>query len=238
MIQAKWLLRQAFVDTFFLRAQVSDYFLLFDGGNRSEKQPRPDLRPVDELLGYPAHPEGRRVRGVGVNEKCLLTNPELTPKPAYYAYRNLCTLLDNRYQPVELPRRQRIFVRDAGMFAGVGEHDDAYPSAPLLAAYQTSKGHALLAYWLPWQPQEYSPSPATVDLRIENLTFAEPVLVNLLSGEAQTLSARKNEGAVTTFSNLPMFDFPVIIAERSEVPLTNRCTTPKNQALPHLYRAP
>ena len=231
-IQAKWLLRQAFVDTYFLRAKVSDYYLLFDDGNRQDKQVRPALRPVDELLGFPAHPEGRRVRGVGVNEKCLLANPDLTPKQAYYAYQNLCTLLDGRYHPMDLDRQQRIFVRDSGMFSGAGEHDDAFPSVPLLAAYQTTKGHTLLAYWLPWQPQEYTPRPARIELRIEDVAFSEPVLINLLSGEVRSLSKPKHNGAVTIFSGLPMLDFPIVIAERSEVPLTNHHTTLKNDAVP------
>jgi hypothetical protein len=234
IIQAKWLLRQAFVDTYFLRAKISDYFLLADDGNRAQTQPRPPPQPVDELLGYPAHPEGRRVRGTGVNEKCLLASPDLSPKPGYYAYRNLCALIDNRYRPIDLDRRQRIFVRDAGMFSGVGMHDDAYPSVPLLAAYRTKQDHPLLAYWLPWQPQEFTPRPARIDLRVEDVTFTEPVMINLLSGEVRALPHPNREGAVTIFTGLPMFDFPIVIAERSEVGIAKKRSTPKNDAIPQI----
>jgi hypothetical protein len=43
-VQAKWLLRQAFVDTYFMRCSVSNYFKLFDGGNRTDRQERPRAR--------------------------------------------------------------------------------------------------------------------------------------------------------------------------------------------------
>jgi hypothetical protein len=159
-------------------------------------------------------------------------NPGLTPKPGYYAYRNLCSLMDDRYRPTELDRRQRIFVRDAGMFSGVGAADDAFPSVPLLTAYRTEQGHVLLAYWLPWQPQEYTPHPARIELRVENMAFTEPVLIDLLSGEVRTLPKPKRDGAVTIFSGLPMLDFPMVIAERSEVAVTRKRSTPKSEALP------
>jgi hypothetical protein len=217
-VQAKWLLRQAFVDTWHLRAQVSLYFKLFDGGDRADKQERPELKPVDHMLGFPAEATGKRVRGKGVNEKCLLANPDLAPKPAFYAYRNLTALMDGRYGPVELNNRTAIRVTAQGQFAGVGEHDDAYPSIPLTAAYRTASGVALVAYWLPWQPQEYTPKPARITLRLPAaLAFREPVLVNLLDGSVHALPAPRREGGESVLTDLPMFDFPLVVAERAEV---------------------
>jgi hypothetical protein len=40
------------------------------------------------VLGF-SERGGSRVKSAGVNGKCLLSNPSLTPKPAYYAYQNL-----------------------------------------------------------------------------------------------------------------------------------------------------
>ncbi len=50
-----------------------------------------------------------------------------------------------------------IQVLDQGMFYGVGHEDDAFPSVPLVAGFVTAEKHYLVAYWLPWHPQEYTP---------------------------------------------------------------------------------
>lgn len=233
-VQAKWLLRQSFVDTFFMRCSLSNYFKLFDGGNRSEKQARPELKPVDHILGYPAESTGRRVRGHGVNEKNLLANPSLEPKPAFYAYQNLCAVFDGRYQPIEFDGRTAVRVTSAGQFNGIGENDDAYPSIPLVAAYRDSAGATLLAYWLPWQPQEYTPKPATITLRVPGAHFTEPVLVNLLDGSVHTLPAPQQAGADTVFDGLPLFDFPLVIVERTQAAFGPQRSTPGNDAIPQL----
>ena len=38
-----------------------------------------------------------------VNEKCLLDKATRAPKPGFYAYQNLCAVMDGRYLPVEVP---------------------------------------------------------------------------------------------------------------------------------------
>ena len=234
MVQAKWLLRQAFVDTFFMRASLSNYFKLFDGGDRAEKQERPELKPVDRLLGFPAEATGRRVRGKGVNEKNLLANPDLTPKPAFYAYQNLTALHDGRYAPVDFATKPVVTVREQGQFAGIGDADDAYPSIPLVAGFRTEKAAALVAYWLPWQPQEYTPKPARVSLRTPGLVFRDPVLVNLLDGSVQAVPAPRTEGGSSVFPDLPLFDFPLVLVERTEVKLAPGRTAPAYDAIPVL----
>lgn len=232
IVQAKWLLRQAFVDTYFMRASLSNYFKLFDGGDRAELQERPELKPVDHLLGFPAEATGRRVRGKGVNEKCLLANPNLTPKPAFYAYKNLTALMDDRYVPVDFASKPVVTVSAQGQFAGVGAADDAYPSVPLVAGYRTSTGAGLIAYWVPWQPQEYTPKPATITLRVPGLAFKEPVLVNLLDGSVHALSRPQQAGGDTIFTAVPLFDFPLVIVERSEAGLNPQRSTPAHEAIP------
>lgn len=232
LVQAKWLLRQAFIDTYFMRVSLSNYFKLFDGGDRSEKQPRPELRPVDRLLGFPSEPTGRRVRGKGVNEKCLLSNPDLTPKPAFHAYRNLTALMDSGYQPFDFPSKPRVSVVSQGQFSGIGEADDAYPSLPLVTAYSTRDGVSLVSYWLPWQPQEYTPAPATITLRLPGVCFREPVLVNLLDGSVRKLPAPLQDGKDTLLVDLPLFDFPLVIAERTALRFDAVRTTPAHAAIP------
>lgn len=230
-MQAKWLLRQSFIGAFFMRCSLSNFFKLFDGGDRADRQKRPDLKPIDLVLGYPAEATGRRVRGNGVNEKCLLANPDLTPKPAFYAYKNLTALFDARSAPVEFATKPVVTVRSQGQFSGVGENDDAYPSVPLVAGYRTAAGASLVAYWL---PQEYTPKPARISLRVPGATFITPVLVNLLDGSVQALPAPRDENGASVFADLPLFDFPLVIAERAEVAFGASRTTPAHDAIPTL----
>lgn len=232
LVQAKWLLRQAFIDTFYMRATLSNYFKLFDGGNRSARQARPELRPVDRLLGFPAEPTGRRVRGVGVNEKCLLANPDLRPKPGFHAYRNLCAVMDGSYQPLPVEQRPSLSVTADGQFQGI-MNDDAYPSVPLSAVYRRPDSTLLVAYWLPWQPQEYTPRPATVTVRVTG-RFTDPVLVNPLDGAVYRTPAATVEGDTTVLAGLPLFDFPLLIVERAAVLLSPLPVTAAHEAIPAL----
>lgn len=234
MVQAKWLLRQAFVDTYFMRCSLSNYFKLFDGGNRADRQARPEPAPVDRILGFPAEATGRRVRGIGVNEKALLSNPDLEPKIGFYAYQNLCAVMDGRYQPVAFDARAALRVMHPGQFSGIGENDDAYPSIPLVAAFKTASGSPLIAYWLPWQPQEYTPKPARISLRVPGFTFKDPVLVNPLDGSVHALPAPITGRDVTEFTDLPMFDFPLIIVERTELGLGAERRTPELDSIPRI----
>lgn len=230
LVQAKWLLRQALIDTFYLRATLSNYFKLFDGGDRAARQARPEPKAVDRILGFPAEPTGRRVRGVGVNEKCLLANPDLNPKPGYYAYQNLCALFGGGYAPLAIEDRPGLTIVADGQFQGL-LHDDAYPSVPLTVAYRRPSREVLVAWWLPWQPQEYTPRPATVSLRVKQTVFADPVLVNPLDGSVRAV-AMERDGADTVFPAVPLFDFPLIIAERTSFVISPERATPPHEAIP------
>jgi hypothetical protein len=214
-IQAKWLLRQSFTDVFFCRATLSNYFKLVHEGGRGEKPNRSFLTPLDSVLGFPER-GGSRVKSVGVNEKCILENPTLNPKPAYFAYQHLCALFDNRYNPVTA--KTTIAVHDAGGFYGVGEEDDAFPSRPLVTTFGTTNGRHLVAYWLPWHPQE-TVREGRVDLVAGTLAFTDPVLIDLLTGDVFPVKNMTREGGVTTFHDVPLSDYPFVIAEKSEVPL-------------------
>jgi hypothetical protein len=172
------------------------------------------LSTVDSILGFPER-GGSRVRTKGVNEKCLLTNPDLVPKPAYYTYQNLCSVMDDSYRIREI--EHTIKVLDQGMFYGVGPEDDAFPSVPLVAGFVTSEHQNLIAYWIPWHPQEYTPDPATIQLEIEDCQFADPVRIDLLSGKVYPIGSFENRGGNVVFINIPLSDYPFIIAEKDKV---------------------
>jgi len=214
-IQAKWLLRQSFTDVYFCRATLSNYFKLVHLGGRGEMPKRSFMTALDSILGYPER-NGSRVKSVGVNEKCILENPTLNPKPAFHAYRNLCAVFDGRYKAK--PTRTTVEIIDAGSFYGIGKEDDAFPSIPLVSTFQATTGSWMAAYWLPWHPQELI-EKATVDLRVMGVAYADPVLVDLLDGNAYTIQMSAGADGTIVFHDIPLVDYPLLIIERSEVEL-------------------
>lgn len=215
-IQAKWLFRQAFVDTYFCEATLSNYFKLVHMGGRGDKQKRSNLSGLDSLFGFPER-GGSRVRTKGVNEKCLLSNPDLEPKPAYFTYQNLCALMDDSYKVFKTDHE--LEVKDQGIFYGIGAEDDAFPSVPLMASFKTDQGNHLIAYWLPWNAQEYLPELGKVSLTIQRVKFENPILVDLLNGEVYQPKDFKNQADQVTFEDLPLADYPFALVERDEINL-------------------
>jgi len=213
-IQSKWLLRQAFTDVFFCKATLSNYFKLVHLRGRGERKERTMLSPIDSILGFPER-GGSRVRTWGVNEKCLLSNPDLVPKPAYFTYQNLCSVMDDRYRIKEVDHT--IQVLDQGMFYGIGSEDDAFPSVPLVASFVNHEGNHLIAYWLPWHPQEHTPDPAAIKLEINDGRFVKPVRIDLLTGKVYQIDKFENKNGKIVFYDLPLSDYPFLIAEMEEI---------------------
>jgi hypothetical protein len=208
-IQAKWLLRQSFVDTYFCKATLSNYFKLVHTHGKGDKQERSNLRPIDEVFGFPER-GGSRVRTRGVNEKCLLTNPDYQEKPAFYAYQHLCALWQPGYMPHPVDYDFRIL--DEGVFYGISE-DDAFPSVPLFTSYKDQDDHVLIAWWLPWNMQEYIPEFARVDLSFSGLEFTDPVMIDPLTGKVFEVGY-ENPGV---FEDIELADYPLIIVERNSI---------------------
>ena len=213
-IQAKWLLRQSFIDIYFCKATLSNYFKLVHNSGKGDKPKRSNLRPIDEIFGYPER-GGSRVKTKGVNEKCLLTNPELTGKPAFYAYQNLCSVWKPGYKPN--PVEYNVEIVDEGVFYGISE-DDAFPSVPLVATFSDKDGNKLAAWWLPWNAQENIAKLAKVNITLKNLNFTHPVLVNLLSGNVYDVSDNfQNQNNDCVIKNIGLADYPLLLVEKSSL---------------------
>jgi hypothetical protein len=123
--------------------------------------------------------------------------------------------MDSRFR--KEPVDYRFEVANPGSFQGIGEYEDAFPSVPLLATYKSSDA-ALLALWLPWIPQETISEFASVSLDVDE-EFKDPVLLDLLTGNAYAVDDYQSSGGETRFGNLPLADYPLIISERNEVVL-------------------
>lgn len=211
-IQAKWLLRQSFVDVYFCKATLSNYFKLVHPRGKGQKPTRTDLRPIDKIFGYPER-GGSRVKTVGVNEKCLLTNPGFEPKPAFYAYQNLCAVWQPGYKPNEA--EYKIDIVDEGVFYGISD-DDAFPSVPLVATFTDTKGNNLLAWWLPWNAQENLAKLATINIKVNGICFEEPMMVDPLTGKVYEITVSQS-GEACQINNVPLADYPFLIVEKSTI---------------------
>lgn len=90
-------------------------------------------------------------------------------------------------------------------------------SVPLLAAFKSTDA-ALLAIWLPWIPRETISEFATISLDVGS-EFKDPVLLDLLTGNVYAVKDFQGSGGKSRFGILPLADYPLVIAERSEIVL-------------------
>lgn len=213
-IQAKWLLRQSFTDIYYCKTTLSNYFKLAHLEGKGEMPTRTNLREIDKIFGYPER-NGSRVKTIGVNEKCLLTNPELNEKPGFFTYQNLCAIWQSGYKPNMV--KYNVDIIDQGIFYGIGKEDDTFPSIPLVTAFSDNNGNNLLAWWLPWNAQEFIPKPAIVNLSLEGIQFSDPVLIDLMTGDVFEIDNYSKEGQNCSFSQIALTDYPLLVVERNSI---------------------
>ena len=173
--QARWLLRRIIADLS-LEVELTSYFHTVD------------------MVNY--------VWNTGqsgqTNAKGLLRGKEYTPKPSYFAYRNVCALFDGETKHTDLLAR---FGRELGVER----------------ASFVRKGGAMFACWIPGDPMADSvPVPARVQLWTgDGARLEKPVLVDLLSGEIAEIPKVSRSGGTITIDGLPVRDYPTLIADSS-----------------------
>jgi len=138
---------------------------------------------------------------VGVNSKGLLkTNPDKTierPKMAYAAAQHVFSLFDNT---VELQSKIKPQVN----------------SDKISAFVYHKKGKSLLTVWNheARPAEEFTPQP--VQIKVEG-SFQQPVYVDLITGKVYSIPTKnyKKTGTTYQFINIPVPDYPVVIADKS-----------------------
>ncbi len=146
--------------------------------------------------------------GREINRKGLLRADETHrvqgPKPVYFAVQHMASLFDNRLERVP------------GAAASVmGRESYCY------ACRRTDGSGGLAVAWdRSGVPSERTaPEPGSIIVR--GLPFREPVYCELISGEVYELpeGAFHQEGDVALFREIPLWDSPVVVAEKSILPL-------------------
>ncbi|HOF41318.1 MAG TPA: beta-galactosidase [Candidatus Hydrogenedentes bacterium] len=162
-----------------------------------------DLRHGVELTSYYHMVDLVGYRGK-TNFKGLLRGDKYSPKPAYFAYQCLCALFDALTQRAELSLEL------------IGQK-----KVLLQEAHFVRHGQALCAYWFPAELQKpWEPRGLDVELALsDGLALDDPVLVDPLEQEVFRLPPARRDAGRLTFTNLPLRDYPMLIASARAIPL-------------------
>lgn len=141
----------------------------------------------------------------GFNRKGLLRcNEDMTvagPKLAYFAAQRVFSIFDDTLERIENFKFQVASEEKVSAFG-----------------YRKKGGGGILVTaWLSGAPPEDSNAAVPSDLSLAGAKFTMPVLADLISGDVYQIPADRclADGAGTTFRRLPLYDAPVLIAERA-----------------------
>lgn len=145
---------------------------------------------------------------VRMNYKGLLaTNPDQTvarAKPAYVAAQCLFALCDDTLRRLRDFRPTHTALR-----------------APAITGYRDAAGRAFVALWFSDAPPADANGVTPADVTLPGIKFTAPVLVDLRTATVYEIPAGRRSFAdnATTLRALPLYDSPVVVAERAAVPL-------------------
>ena len=145
----------------------------------------------------------------GLNSKGLLkANPNKTierPKVSYYAVQNAMGLFDHTLERVKEFEFEADTDQEISSFAYRSTQND---------------GNIVVA-WLSGERPSESLETTPVNFTLQGITFSDPVYVNLITGQVYQLPAGqwKQEEGVILVSALPIYDAPVLMAEKEMIVL-------------------
>lgn len=148
----------------------------------------------------------------GLNPKGLLrANPDKTiacAKPAYFAAQSVFAIFDDTWKPDPAPR-----------FTFADKNLDARLTRYGIKHTSDEAGAFLL--WFGDKTPAASNAVTPVTVTVANAKFTEPLLVDLRTGVAYAIPSDhwKQDKDGTTFTALPVYDSPVLIAEKASLPL-------------------
>lgn len=124
-------------------------------------------------------------------------------RPAYYAVQHMMSFFDDTVKPV-----------------GILEYESASPRTLTVAGFEKAGTSVALAWYSDAVPCDEL-AWDKVDVTIQGVTFRDPVYVEMITGKVFELdkSAWKCDGGNTTLMQLPMWDSPMMLAERAQVDL-------------------
>ncbi len=129
------------------------------------------------------------------------TKAAIRPKVAYYAVQNVASIFDNRLGLVPNARLTTTATESISVFA-----------------YQQKAGKKqVITIWLDGKTPTNVFKTTLIDVTVENGNFTTPVWVDLLTGHIYELPKNSwtKTGTTYTFKSIPVYDSPVLIADKS-----------------------
>ena len=129
------------------------------------------------------------------------TKAAIRPKVAYYAVQNITSVFDNQLELV----------------TGTKPTTTAAESVSVFQYQQKTEKKQVIAVWLDRQMPTNKFQTTPVDITVNNGNFDSPVWVDLLTGHVYDLpkTSWTKSGTTYTFHNVPVYDAPVLIADKS-----------------------
>jgi hypothetical protein len=128
-------------------------------------------------------------------------------KQAYYALQNLSSVFDNSLQRIgHYPFRA-----------------DSDRSVSLFGYEDKHSGQQVVSIWFDGMRPAASNEMSDVDFTFYTGQFTEPVYIDLRSGSVYDIPENNwsRRGTVYRFDDIPVYDSPVLIAERSNILMEN-----------------
>jgi hypothetical protein len=150
------------------------------------------------------------------------TQRAIRPKMAYYAMQHVTAIFDN-----SLKRIQRVHpTYNAQAKAAAGEVKYVKSTDRSLAVYgyaHQTTGEQVYTIWA----DEYIPTDSNqtrdINFTFINTNFNQPVYVDILTGGVYEVPASQwsKEGSSCIFKNIPVYDSPILIAEKNLLRIAN-----------------
>ncbi|MEM9675008.1 MAG: hypothetical protein ACFB15_18140 [Cyclobacteriaceae bacterium] len=135
------------------------------------------------------------------------TKKVVKAKPVYYALQHLAAIFDNTLARV--PNYPYTTSADSSLSLFTYQHQ--------------ATGQQVITLWLDGHVPSDSEEYQTIDLSVSAGHFNEVVWVDLRTGEVFEIpdSAIQRTGTHYTFTDIPIYDSPILIADKSLIPLTS-----------------
>ena len=132
-----------------------------------------------------------------------LEKTAIRPKVAYYAVQNVASVFDNQLE----------------LIPNLNFTTTAKESISLFGYQQKAGKKQVISVWLDEKTPTNLFKTIPIDITIENGNFDTPVWVDLLTGHIYEIPKNgwRKTGSTYTFSSVPVYDSPVLIADKSSL---------------------
>ncbi|TDB67530.1 GH39 family glycosyl hydrolase [Arundinibacter roseus] len=143
----------------------------------------------------------------------------IRPKMAYYAMQHVASVFDD--QLVRIKNLHDTHNTNAPVAAGSVHYNKGTDRSLSVYAYEhKSTKNQVFALWMDECIPTNSNTTKTINFTILNSDFDQPVYVDMLTGAVYELpdSQQVISGNKRTFKNIPVYDSPILIVDRSLIP--------------------